>query len=201
MFNELATPEVVEKTITALTANGIAAEQVTVAQAKERVLELIPSGSEVMLMTSVTLETLGINEAINSLDMYVPLKKKLASMDDATQKQEKNGIGAAPEFALGSVHAVTQDGHVYIASATGSQLPAYAYGASHVIWVVGTQKIVADDVQAMERINQYVLPLESERAHKAYGVERSYVNKVLRIDYEETPNRITLLFVTEQVGF
>ena len=201
MFDTTATKETVEKTIAALSNNGITAELVTASSARERVLEMIPEGSEVMIMTSVTVDTLGISEVINGSTKYISLKKKLATMDDKMQKLEKNGIGAAPEYALGSVHAVTEDGSVFIASATGSQLPAYAYGATHVIWVVGTQKIVTNADEAMRRINEYVLPLESERAHKAYGVERSYVNKVLRVDREVTPGRITILFVDEKVGF
>ena len=45
------------------------------------------------------------------------------------------------------------------------------------------------------------LPLESERAHKAYGVPGSAVNKMLVVNREVTPGRITLIFVNEKLGF
>lgn len=51
-------------------------------------------------------------------------------------------VGASPDVVIGSVHAVTEQGQVLIASGSGSQLAPYAYGAPMVIWVVGTQKLV-----------------------------------------------------------
>jgi hypothetical protein len=89
---------------------------------------------------------------------------------------------------------------VLIASNTGSQLPAYVYGARHVIWVVGTQKIVKDVSEGMQRIWEYCLPLEDERAREAYGVG-SAVNKLLIIHGEVRPNRITVIFVKAVLGF
>ncbi len=102
---------------------------------------------------------------------------------------------------VGSVHAVTENGQVVVASNTGSQLPAYAYGSQNVIWVVGTQKIVSDLDAAFNRINEYVLPLEADRARKAYGVEGSNVSKLLILNKEINPNRIKLIFVNENLGF
>ena len=110
-------------------------------------------------------------------------------------------LGAAPDWAVGSVHALTQEGEALIASATGSQLPAYAYGASHVIWVVGTQKIVGNLEEGMRRIHEYTLPLESERARKAYGVPGSAVNKMLIVRGEVNKERITVIMVREKLGF
>ncbi len=126
---------------------------------------------------------------------------KLYSLDRETQGLEMQKLGAAPEWAVGSVHAVTQEGHVVIASNTGSQLPGYAYGSQHVVWIVGTQKIVENLDGAMKRIYDYVLPLESDRAHKAYGVDGSNVSKMLIVNKEVNPQRITLIFVNEKLGF
>ncbi len=197
----LATEESIAKATAALTANGV--EVITVADgaaAKAKVLELIPAGAEVMNMTSITLETTGIATAINESGRYDSVKAKLAKMDRATQGRQMQQLGAAPEWAIGSVHGVTEEGQIIVASATGSQLPAYAYGAAHVIWVVGTQKIVKDFEAGMERLREYVLPLESERAHKAYGVAGSSINKLLVLN-KENPGRLTMIFVKEVLGF
>jgi hypothetical protein len=45
------------------------------------------------------------------------------ALDFATQAQQMKAIGGQPDYALGSVHAVTADGTLVIASASGSQLP------------------------------------------------------------------------------
>jgi len=142
-WSELAGDESIAKTIENLKTSGINAIVVENGiKAKEKVLEMLPKNAEVMSMSSVTIETLGIAKEIDESGNYDSVKNKLFKMDRKTQGLEMQGIGAAPEYAVGSVHAVTEDGKVIIASNTGSQLPAYAYGASHVIWVVGTQKIV-----------------------------------------------------------
>ncbi len=53
-------------------------------------------------------------------------------MDRATQAREIRKLGGAPDYTAGSVHAVTEDGQVLIASNTGSQLGPYASGAGKV---------------------------------------------------------------------
>ena len=109
-------------------------------------------------------------------------------------------LGAAPEWVVGSVHAVTEEGAVLIASASGSQLPAYAFGSSHVIWVVGAQKLVKNFDEGIKRLYEYSFPLEDERARKVYGMG-SGVNKILVINKEWMEGRITMIIVKEKLGF
>jgi len=201
-FAKIPSKEVIDKTVSALKANGINAYVANNRDdAKKKVLELLPKGAEVMAMTSVTLQELGIKDEIENSDKYDLVRKKLEEMDRKTQNLEMQKIGAAPEYVLGSVHAVTQDGKVMIASNTGSQLPAYAYGSSHVIWVVGVQKIVKDLDEGFKRMYEHSLPLESERAKKAYGVPGSFISKILIFSREINENRVNLILVPEIVGF
>ncbi|MBI2008676.1 LUD domain-containing protein [Candidatus Amesbacteria bacterium] len=190
-FGMLADETVIQKTVEALKANGVDAIVVeNGVGAKTKVLELLPEGAEVMTMSSETLKTIGLTEADT-------VKEKLKTMEDGVEKKR---LGAAPEWAIGSAHAVTEDGKVMIASNTGSQLPAYVYGAAHVIWVVGTQKIVKDLDAGMKRIYEYVLPWESERVKKVYGMPGSNVSKLLIVNKEIVPGRITMILVREKVG-
>jgi L-lactate utilization protein LutC len=170
-------------------------------EAREKALSLLPKGAEVMNMSSVTLEETGINKALEESTEYDLVKHKLMKMNRETQGREMQQLGAAPEYAIGSVHAVTEDGYVIIASNTGSQLPAYSYGSSHVIWVVGAQKIVKDEKAGMERIYNYVLPKESERVQKAYGMKESFVSKLLVVKREMMPGRTTMILVREVLGY
>ena len=200
-WSALASKESTQKAIIALKVNGINAIIVkTGVEAKNKVIEMLPKNAEVISMSSVTLDMAGITKEINESGKYDSVKNKLAKMDRETQGLEMQRIGAAPEYAVGSVHAVTEDGKLLIASNTGSQLPAYTYGASHVIWVAGTQKIVKNLDEALKRIYEYVLPLESERLKKLYGVP-SNVSKLLIINKEIAPNRLTLILVKEKLGF
>lgn len=201
-YTHLAAPEIVERTVAALKANGIDAHVVqNGAEAKQKLLELLPKGASVMTMTSVTLDATGVAKAINESGDFDSVHNTLMALDPKTQGVEMRARGAAPEWTLGSVHAITEDGHVMIASASGSQLPAYAYGAGNVIWIAGTHKIVKNIEEGFKRIYDYTLPLESERARKAYGVPGSAVNKLLVINKETQPGRITLILVNEVLGY
>lgn len=106
---------------------------------------------------------------------------------------------ASMDVVVGSVHAITDDGVVVIASASGSQHASYAFGASRVIWVVGAQKIVADLDEAFTRIKEHCLPLESARLQRVYGMPSAIVKEL--IIHGERPGRISLLLLEESIGF
>lgn len=200
-FGQLAKDESINKAKDALTKNGINVLVVeNGAEAKEKVLQMVPSGAEIMNMSSVTVDSIGLAKEINESGKYNSVRKKFATMDKKTQGLEMQKLGAAPEWAVGSVHAVTEDGKVIVASATGSQMSAYVYGSSHVVWVVGSQKIVKDLDEGMKRIYEYVFPLENERAMKAYG-QGSGINKLLIFNKEVNPARLTMIIVKEKLGF
>lgn len=187
--------------MTGLQANGMTAMFFqTSAEAKAKVLELVPAGAEVMNMTSVTLDTIGVAKEIVESAAYQPVRAKL--MDKETTPSMKRKLGGGPDWAVGSVHALTEDGKLMVASNTGSQLGAYAYGAEHLIWVIGAQKIVKDLDEGMKRLYEHVLPLESARANKAYNITTgSFISKLLIFNREITPGRVTVIIVGEKLGF
>lgn len=191
----------VARTAAALEANGITVLRApNRAEAKRIVLDLIPADSQVHQGASRSLEAAGITEEIEKSGRYKPLRPRLFSMDRATQADEIRRLSASPDVMLGSVHAVTETGSLVTASASGSQLGPYASGAGKVILVVGAQKIVPGLEDALRRVDEYAFPLEDARAQAAYGVH-SGVNKVLIINREWAPGRITVVLCDEALGF
>ncbi len=191
----------VKRAMAALQANGITVLRASDAAAAKRiVLDLIPDASPVHQGASQTLDALGITNEIEKSGRYAALRPRIWSMDRETEADEIRRLGAAPDVMLGSVHAVTETGSLLAASMSGSQLGPYVSGAGRVILVVGTQKIVSDLEEGLLRINEYAWRLEDARAQAAYGV-RSAVNKVLVINREITPGRITVVLVDEVLGF
>ena len=69
-----------------------------------------------------------------------------------------------------------------------------------MIWVVGTHKLVRTLEDGLRRIREYSLPLESERALQAYG-QPSAINKLLIVNGESYPGRITVILVKQRLGF
>jgi L-lactate utilization protein LutC len=198
-YARLASREQIERTAKALEKNGIhALIAENGEEAKNKLFENIPTDAEVFTATSRTLDTLGIPEEVNQ--RYNSVRSKLAGMNNQTQGREMVKLGATPEYTVGSVHAVTEDGTVVIASNTGSQLAGYAASAAHVVWVVGAQKIVPNLEEAIKRIYEYTLPLEDERALQTYGMN-SNVSKLLIVHKEVMPGRTTLILVNENLGF
>jgi uridylate kinase len=200
-FGRVASKERLEWTVEALVKNGIRAEVVGGGdEARERVWELLPAGAEVMNMNSRTLDTIGVAQELLESGRYRAVRNEFKRLDERKEELVRQRLGAAPEWAIGSVHAVTEDGQVMIASNTGSQLSAYVYGALHVIWVVGGQKIVRNMDEGFKRLNEYSWPLENARAMQAYG-QGSNVSKVLIVNKEVRPDRIRLIVVQEKLGF
>ena len=199
-FTTLPDERTLADTVVALEEHGFSVEVVAdLDAARETVLARIPEGSSVMTNTSVTLDETGIADAINNGGSYNSARNKMFALDFATRLQEMKAIAGQPDYALGSVHAVTRDGTLVIASASGSQLASYAWGAANVIFAVGAQKLVTTVEAAHERIYKHSLKLEDARAYAAYG-QHSSVGKILEI-HQELPGRIHVVLIRQLVGF
>jgi len=199
-FTTLPDDATLSATVKALVEHGFSVEVVDDLDAARRaVLDRIPHGSSVMTNTSMTLVAAGIDDAINGEGPYESARNNMQKLDFQTQAQQMKVISGQADYALGSLHAITHDGSLFIASASGSQLAAYAWGAANVIFVAGAQKLVPSREAARERIYEHSLKLEDVRAQAAYG-QHSSVGKVLEI-HQEQPGRIHLVLVKQVVGF
>jgi LUD domain len=200
-FSRVAPREQVRAVAGALERNGVTCIVVDSAEeARKAVGSILPVGAEVYNNTSRTLEVIGVAEDIERSGQYQPLRPRLYQMDREMQGREMRQLSASPDWVVGSAHALTEDGSLLIASASGSQLGPIASGAGHVILVVGAQKIVPDLNTGLQRIYEYCFPLEDRRARQAYGVP-SGVNNVLVINKAIAPGRISVILVNEPLGF
>ena len=200
-FADLASDKQLDAAAAALERNGISSSVVASGeQARDAVSSIIPIGAEVFNNTSHTLESIGIAEDIERSGLYQPLRPRLFQMDREMQAREMRQLAATPDYVVGSVHALTEEGSLLIASASGSQLGPLVSGAGHVILVIGGQKLVPDSATGLRRIYEYCFPLEDRRAREAYGVP-SGVNNVLIINRVITPKRVHAILVGEPLGF
>ena len=200
-FATVADDARVQRAAAALEANGMNVLRAAGAsEAKRLVLDLIPGGSHVHHGAPESLDVSGIAHELETSGRYDPVRSRIGGMDRASQADEIRRLTAAPDVMLGSVHAVTETGALLTASMGGSQLGPYVSGAGRVILVVGMQKIVSDVEEGLRRIYDYSFPLEDARAQAAYGIH-SAVNKILIINREIIPGRITVVLVDEVLGF
>jgi hypothetical protein len=210
-FTDPAPAQRLERAAAALTAHGFGVEILdSPAAARARVQDLIPEGASVFTASSETLRLSGIDQDINTSGRYQAVKPRVLAMDRVTDADDVRRLLASPDVVVGSVAAVTETGSLVIASASGSQLPAYAGGAARAIWVVGAQKVVPDLSTALRRVEEHAFPLESARAQAAYG-RPSAINRLLVLNaepetvYDSTervhPARATVLLLREAIGF
>jgi hypothetical protein len=190
----------IERAAEALRGHGFEVEIVDDGEAaRDLVLSLVPEGAEVGEGASATLQTIGVTPVIDTSGRYDAVRMRTRAMDRATQMREIRKLGAAPDFQVNSVQAITEDGRMVAASMTGSQLGPIGFGAGRVILVVGSQKIVPDLAAAFRRIEEYSFPIEDENLQKAYG-RHSAINKMLVLNAEFIPGRVTVILVRQPVG-
>jgi len=189
-----------EQTAKALARRGFISQVADNAgHARQLVLDAIPEGAEVHSALSETLRALGITAEIDESGRYDSMRSRLKALDRDTQGRQMRKLGAAPDYIVGSAHAVTDDGQIVVGSGSGSQLGAYAYAGGSVILVIGHQKLVRDLDEGLRRIREYSLPREYARM-QSVGYPGSLLAKTLIIHYEPS-GRIKVILVPETLGF
>ncbi|HTK03550.1 MAG TPA: lactate utilization protein [Alphaproteobacteria bacterium] len=203
-FNNLPTQETIDQTIKSLQDKGynvIVTENG--AEALEKIKTLIPQGASVMNGASITLETIGYTELLKSGNHnWNDLHANIVEENDPEKRKQLRKESVLSDYYLGSVHAVTQDGQMIIASNTGSQLPHVVFTSPNLIFVIGTQKIVPNLDEAMKRLEEYVFPLEDKHMQTLYK-QGSNISKLL-IFKSESPmmgRKINIILVKEKLGF
>ena len=201
-YDILPSKEIIERTIKSVKNRGINVEFVnTKEEALEKLKELIPHGAELMTGGSTTLEEIGFISLLQSKKhKWKNLKDEILAEKNETNQAELRKKSVTSEYFIGSVHAIAETGEILIASASGSQIPSYAFSSNNVIWIVGIQKIVSTIEEAFLRIRNYCFPLEDKRM-KNIGYSGSVIGKILIFEREILPRKITLIFVNEKVGF
>ncbi len=199
-FSRASSEETIQRVAAKLRERNIAVVVVDDGnQARQAVLERIPEGAEVHSGKSKTLEDAGVFQALQAPGRYDFLRERYLKMDRKTQGREIRKLIAAPDYMLGSVSAVTENGALVATSATGSQLGPYAAGGGKVILVVGSQKIVPDLETALKRIHEHVFPWEDARVRERLNVG-TVVGKILIIEREWTADRMTVVLVRQPIG-
>ena len=200
-FAKAADEKAIERTAESLRKRGFAVDIVSSPEeARSLVRTMLPLDKTIFTATSETVRLSGLDEDINGPESHFKsVRKEMNKLGPQTPYRERIKMQAVPDVVVGSVHAITEDGQVLVASASGSQLGAYAAGAERVIWIVGSQKIVPDLRTGFRRIRLYGYPLEDIRAREAYNMP-SLISKTLIFDAER-PGRVNIILIRSPIGY
>ena len=199
--NVPATVESINRTIEALADRNVDAVLVESREAAlAKLLQLVPEGCEVFVSTSETLDTIGYTEYMQGNDRYINLHDQMLAQPDAASQREFRRTTTTADYFVGSVQAIAETGEIVVASGSGSQIGAFAYGARRVIMVAGTQKICPTLAEAEARTRGYTLELH-DRWLEGRGSGPAPIGKFLVMEHEPVVGRITMILIPESLGW
>jgi hypothetical protein len=177
------------------------------------VLGEIPRGAQVMNGGSDTLRSMGIDAALatGGFDWLRPKVKAIADRE-ARVRERRRASGA--DYFIGGINAIALTGEIVNADGGGNRVSAYAYAAGKVYLVAGVNKIVPDLAAALGRLRNRAAVEECRKLEKNTPCARTGVcdtinchapdrqcGKVLIIESEKIPGRITVVMVGESLGY
>ncbi len=128
--------------------------------ALDKILKIIPDSASVGFSGSVTLDQLGIVQALEKRGNKVFNQNKPGISRDESLKVRREGASA--DYYLASANAVSLTGELVFLSAYGNRTSGISY-APKVIAVCGINKITADLNDALKRAREYATPLNCKR--------------------------------------
>jgi hypothetical protein len=111
---------------------------------------------------SGTLAASGLYEYLRDNPEY----EALDTWDKALSPEEKNELrrkALLVDCFFAGTNAVTEDGHLVNLDMIGNRVGAITYGPRNVVILVGRNKLVPDLERAMERIKEFVAPVNAMR--------------------------------------
>jgi len=152
----------VERTIHALKKNNFEALFVPDAKAAlEEVMRRIPDGATVGVGGSVTLNQIGLLDALGKRNIRLIWPFQQARNDEERIELVRKSFSS--DIFLSSTNAVTEDGKLFNVDATGNRVGAMFIGPKSVIVISGVNKIVKDTEAAEKRVKEWTAPQNAKR--------------------------------------
>lgn len=130
-------------------------------QAFEKVMSMIPEGSQVGFGDSVTLRQIGVVDALEkgNYSFLNPWEQGITVEENIRRKKR----GLTSDVFVTGTNALTLDGKIVNIDAHGNRVAAMLFGPDRVIIVIGINKIVENLEAALERIRKKTAPLNVQR--------------------------------------
>lgn len=164
----------------------------------------LPDKASVAFGTSITLQQIGLIDYVKGradLKNYRAEALALQAAGDwpGASAKRAEGMFKADVFYT-SVCAVTQDGCLVSADASGTRVTPLTAGAKSVVVVVSANKIVADEKAARERLEKWIIPIESAHMRETYKIPGTSLNNFVVVRSAGfTPGRIHVVVVKGHV--
>ncbi len=178
-------------------------------EAVKKALELIPKGSTISMGGAASVKECGLYDAVSSGD-YV-----FYDRDRVNTQEEKEEIALrafSADWFLGSVNAMSENGVFINIDGYANRVAAYAYGPKNVLLIVGMNKIVKTEADAMSRARNEAAPFNAQR----FGIDtpcskngtcfdckspQCICCQILTTRFSRVKGRFKIILVDENLGF
>ena len=172
-------------------------------------LELMEEGSSVTMGGSMSVRESGLLDAINAGNY------EFYDRDQAATPEERQEIALKAftcDWYLGSVNAMSENGVFVNIDGNANRVAAYAFGPKNVLLIVGMNKVVKSEEDAVQRARNEAAPINSQR----FGLETPCVKngscfdckssdciccQVLVTRFSRIPKRFKIILVDDVLGF
>ena len=174
-----------------------------------KALELIPEGSSISWGGTMSAQEIGLTDVLHkgNYDVY--------DREQVETREEKEKIAHQAlncDFFIGSTNALSEDGVLVNVDGNANRVAAFAYGPKNVLLIVGMNKVVKTEADAMSRARNEAAPINAQR----FGVNTPCVKngscfnckspqciccQILITRFSKVPKRTKIILVDENLGF
>ncbi len=178
-------------------------------EALQKALDLIPEGSSISWGGCMSAQEIGLLDAVRSGNYEV-----LDRGTKKTREEEEEVMHQALDcdVFLGSANALSEDGILVNIDGNANRVAAYSYGPKTVLLIVGMNKVVKTEADAMSRAKNEAAPINAQR----FGIDTPCVKngtcsdckspqciccQILITRYSRAPKRMKVILVDAALGF
>ncbi len=178
-------------------------------EALKKALELIPEGSSISWGGTASAKEIGLLDAVHEGNYEV------YDREDAQPPELKKEIAHKAldcDFFIGSTNALAENGVMINIDGNANRVAAFAFGPKNVLLIVGMNKVVKSEEDAMSRARNEAAPINAQR----FGLDTPCSKngmcydckspdciccQILITRYSRVAKRIKVILVDENLGF
>lgn len=178
-------------------------------EALKKALELIPEGSSISWGGTASAKEIGLLDAVHEGNYEV------YDREEAQTPELKNEIAHKAldcDFFIGSTNALAENGVMVNIDGNANRVAAFAFGPKNVLLIVGMNKVVKSEEDAMSRARNEAAPINAQR----FGLDTPCSKngmcydckspdciccQILITRYSRAAKRIKVILVDENLGF
>lgn len=178
-------------------------------EALAKALELIPEGSSISWGGTMSAQEIGLTDALHKGNYNVYDREQVETREEK-EKIAHQALNC--DFFIGSTNALSEDGVLVNVDGNANRVAAFAYGPKNVLLIVGMNKVVKTEADAMSRARNEAAPINAQR----FGVDTPCVKngscfnckspqciccQILITRFSKVPKRTKIILVDENLGF